>query len=325
MNQVACASRESGRRLYREIWATVNRYFYDAARLTEVDWASKEFYCDERIVDDTSALSVAEEALACLDDAYTRLLPTEEFQQRVSEREDEDESNVFSRMFPHDIGYIRILSFSQSNVFQQVEAEVGKLAGCAALIIDLRDNGGGLIDETTNCCEFFVKEGTITGIARRSERGGAYERCIGFREDAFVVLAEKDGEKLEPELFMRRPSLLAGKPTVVLINHDTASSAELFASAVIENGKEDGLCVAIGKETRGKGIAQTTMDILGKAKLKISFSKFYSAKLEWLGDAGQRVANGIKPDIAIDDSENVNAPLSAAYDHLRKVLGVAAA
>jgi len=323
MTTIERASRTDGRRLYREIWKTVARMFYDAERLKEADWAGKKNFYDARIVDEESALACAREALSALDDAYTRLVPEDEFRVHVAEREDVKESNVFSRVLPDNVGYIRILSFSQSNIFQQVSAEVEKLAQCAALILDLRDNGGGLIDDTANCCEYFVAEGTVTGVAHRTAKG-MHERYIGFNERAFVVLEEKNGRERKPQLFRRRPALLSGKPTVVLVNEHTASSAELFASAVIENGKEKGHCIAMGTETAGKGIAQTTVDILsGKAKLKISYSKFFSANLQWLGDAGQRVSNGIKPDVEVDEMSDVNAPLKAAYAHLREFLGLA--
>ncbi len=322
MNKLERASRTSGRRLYREIWKTVDKLFYDGERLKEADWAGKKNLYDARIVDEESALACAAEALACLDDAYTRLVPEVQFQQHVQEREDVEESAVFSRVFPGNIGYIRIMSFSQSNIFQQVTAEVEQIKACDAFIVDVRDNGGGLLNETANCCEYFVAEGLISGFVRRTPRG-LYERASCLNQRAFVVIEERNGKEHKPKLFMRRPALLAGKPTVVLINEHTASSAELFASSVIVNGKEAGNCIAMGQLTAGKGIAQTTVTILdGKARLKISNAKFMDANLKWLGDHGQRVRNGVTPEQLVDDSQDVNAPLAAAYDHLKQVLGI---
>lgn len=322
MNASERASRTSGRRLYREIWKTVDKLFYDGDRLKEADWAGKKNLYDARIVDDRSALACAEEALACLDDAYTRLVPEVQFQAHVQERENVEESAVFSRILPGNIGYIRIMSFSQSNIFQQVTAEVEKLTACVAFIIDVRDNGGGLLNQTANCCEYFVKEGLISGFVRRTSQG-LYERASCLNQRAFVVIEEKNGKEFKPKLFMRRPALLAGKPTVVLINEHTASSAELFASSVIVNGKEAGNCIAMGQQTAGKGIAQTTVTILdGKARLKITHAKFLDANLKWLGDQGQRVRNGVTPEKFVDASQDVNAPLAAAYAHLKHVLGI---
>lgn len=320
MTDINRASRKSGRRLYLEIWKTVDKLFYDGERLKEADWAGKKHLYDARIVDDESALACAAEALACLDDAYTRLVPEVQFQQHVQEREDVEESAVFSRILSGNIGYIRIMSFSQSNIFEQVTAEVEKLKDCDAFIVDVRDNGGGLLNETANCCEYFVKEGLISGFVRRTAEG-LYERASALNDRAFVVIEEKEGVQQEPQLFMRRPALLAGKPTVVLINEHTASAAELFASSLIVNGKESGNCFAMGQLTAGKGIAQTTVTILdGKARLKISHAKFLDANLKWLGDCGQRVRNGVTPEQFVDATEDVNAPLAAAYAHLKQVL-----
>lgn len=314
------ASRTSGRRLYREIWKTVADSFFDDERLQQADWAGKENLYDARIVDDESALACAAEALACLDESYTHLMPAVEYRQHVEERDCSEESVVFSRILPGNIGYLRIQTFFRSDIVEQVTAEVEKLKDCDALIIDVRDNGGGLLDQTGHCCEYFVKCGTVAGFVRRTAEG-LFEKAFGCNDEAAISIVEVAGQQREPVLYMRRPALLADKPTVVLINRGTGSSAEVFASAILENGKEDGRCIGIGMETAGKGIAQTTVDIFeGKARLQISVAKFLNARLEWLGDHGQRVANGIKPDVEVDDADNYTAPLSAAYEHLKRLL-----
>lgn len=313
------ASRTSGRRLYREIWKVVGDTFFDDDRLKEADWAGKENLYDARIVDDESALACAAEALACLGDKYTHLMPAAEYRQHIAERDETEESAVFSRILPGNIGYLRIETFFRSDIFEQITAEVEKLKECVAIIIDLCDNGGGLLDKTGNCLEYFVQSGTVAGFVRRTPEG-LFEKAFGCNDEAFISIVEVAGEQHEPVFYMRRPALLADKPTVVLINGGTGSSAEVFASAVVENGRENGRCIAMGMETAGKGIAQTTVNIFeGKARLQISVGKFLNAKLEWLGDHGQRVRNGIKPDVEVSDADFKTA-LSAAYEHLKGCL-----
>lgn len=307
----------AGRQLYHAIWQNVANLFYDADRLAEKDWASKEHAYDERIVDDQSALAFAAEALKTLGDKYTRLVPCEEYVEHAKERDDPEDNSVFSMVMPENIGYIRIMSFSQANVVEQTARAAEDIKSCDAFIVDVRNNGGGLIDDTANCLEMFVSSGTITAIERRT-KSGIKRRVIGFREDAYIILETEDGVDKEPDLYMRRAPILAGKPTVLLFNDHTASSAELFASAILENGKESGLCVAIGKKTAGKGIAQSTLDVLdGRANVKITFARFFSATLEWLGDHGQKVANGVTPDRIFDDRGEEKASISEAFQHLK--------
>lgn len=315
----------AGRQLYHAIWQNVANLFYDADRLAETDWASKEHAYDERIVDDQSALAFAAEALKTLDDKYTRLVPQDEYVEHAKERDDPEDSSVFSLVMPGNIGYIRIMSFSQTNIVEQVARAAEDIKSCVAFIVDVRNNGGGLIDDTANCLEMFVASGTITAIERRT-KAGIKRRVIGFREDAYIILENEDGVDKEPDLYMRRAPILAGKPTVLLFNSRTASSAELFASAIMENGKENGLCIAMGNKTAGKGIAQSTIVVLeGRANVKVTFARFFSATLEWLGDHGQRVANGVKPDQVVDDSVEENASLTAAFKYLKSQLSLAAA
>ena len=315
------ASRESGRLLYLEIWNLVKRLFYDADRLVEADWESKKALYDARIVDDQSALACAAEAIASLDDRYTQLVDATQYAERRADLESH-ESCVIARILPGNIAYLRIETFFQEDIFAQVTAAVETLAACDGLILDVRDNGGGLLDETGHCCEYFVKEGTVSGFVHRSE-GGLYERAVGCNEEAFIVIEERNGKQEEPQLFMRRPPLMAGKPTVVLINGGTGSAAEVFASAVLVNGKRHGECIALGTESAGKGIAQSVFSTPdGKARVQISCAKFLDAELEWLGDSGQRVRNGIKPDVTVNDTESFTAPMTAAYEHLKRTLGV---
>ncbi len=192
MNKLERASRTSGRRLYREIWKTVDKLFYDGERLKEADWAGKKNLYDARIVDDESALACAAEALACLDDAYTRLVPEVQFQQHVQEREDVEESAVFSEDLP---GQHRLHPHHVLLAVQHLSASDGRGGADQklrdAFIVDVRDNGGGLLNQTANCCEYFVAEGLISGFVRRTPKG-LYERASCLNQRAFVVIEEKE-------------------------------------------------------------------------------------------------------------------------------------
>jgi C-terminal processing protease CtpA/Prc len=307
-----------GRALLHEVWRTVNDKFYDPARLAEVNWSRYEHLYDERIVDVESARACAKEMLAALGDAYTRLLDTEAVVAKLAERASE-ESNVITRMLPGKVGFIRILSFSQSNIVEQVAAAADEIKDCERLIVDLRDNGGGLIDATGNCLELFIRSGTLIFIDKR-HGAGVKRRIAGLAEDRFITINETPGEEDEVDFYIRREPILAGKPTVVVINDGTASSAEIFAAALLDNSTEDAPRIAVGDETAGKGIGQGDADILGEWTLKLSFIRFSSPNDVWFGDAGQRVRSGVKPSIKVEESDDVNAPLHSALCAVRELV-----
>jgi C-terminal processing protease CtpA/Prc len=307
-----------GRELLHEVWRQVNEKFYDPARLAEVDWQRFEHLYDERIVDEESARACTTEMLAALDDGYTRLLDREAVVAKLAERASE-ESNIITRVLPGNVGFIRILSFSQSNIVEQVAVAAAELKDCEGLIVDLRDNGGGLIDDTGNCLEMFIKTGTLIHIQKR-HGAGVKTRIAGLSHEAFVTIEERPDEEDDVNLYMRRDPILAGKPTVVVINDCTGSSAEIFAAALIDNSTEEAPCIAVGAETAGKGIGQGDVNILDEWTLKMTFLRFSSPNDVWFGDHGQRVRNGVKPTIAVPESEDVNAPLHTALRAVRELV-----
>jgi carboxyl-terminal processing protease len=258
-------------------------------------------------------LRYAREMLASLGDSYTRLLEPVEVADKKERRHNPDPESVFARMLPNGVGYIRIMDFDPVSIVDDVAKELAKIAECTSLVVDLRDNGGGLIDEAANCLEMFVAEGPIAAIDWQEEEG-TKRRDVYFSPDAFVVLTTSPNGEENWEGFIRRSPIVAGRPTVVLINDGTASAAELFAAAVLHNGKESGDCVAIGSRTRGKGIAQCDFAILGKVTVKISCKRFLSPADVWFGDA-QSDCHGIDADILLAD-DSTKAALTAAVDYL---------
>lgn len=310
----------AGRALYHEVWRIVGERFFDVERLK--DWASWEHRFDALIDSEETAKRYIDQMVAVLNDRYSKVLKPVEVVAREEERESTD-SVVFSKRFPNNIGYIRILTFSLENIVEQVAAAVAEIADCDAFIVDLRDNSGGLIDNTANCCEFFVTAGAVCTIEWRMPDGRVKKRTCGFVEEAFLNITNVEGEEEVVDGYKRHASVTKGKPVVVLINGGTASSAELMAAAIVESDKESGLAIAIGTQTYGKGIAQGEIDVLGKLRLKLSYARFLSPADVWLGDAGQTVANGVKPDIEVSDDVDTNAPLAAAYEHLKSKLASA--
>jgi|AGTN01.3.fsa_nt_gi Periplasmic protease len=308
----------TGRELYHAAWKVVKEHFYDTERLK--DWASWEHRFDEHIDSDEKAIAFIKEMVSSLNDSYTRVLEPVEVVEKQEQRES-TESAVLVRKLGN-IGYIRIFSFSQDNIVEQVAEAAAEIADCDAYIVDLRDNGGGGIDNTANCCELVVPVGCVATVESRLLDGRLKKRTVGLVDEAFITITNIEGEKEEVEGFMRRQAITKGKPVVVLINEYTASSAEIMAAAIVESDKESGLAVSMGTPTFGKGIAQGNVNVLDKLVIRISHMRFLSPTDVWFGDAQQTVCNNLKPMIAVEptDADGANAQLGAAVEYLRKRL-----
>jgi C-terminal processing protease CtpA/Prc len=318
MNNHIDTASDTGRELFYAIWQKVLESFYDQEKLKSLDWAGKKHTFDEQIVDQTSALSCAKILLATLGDKYTKLLEPQEV---VAKREGRVSETLYAynKVLPGNIGYIGIASFDHSDIVEQVRERLEGVAHCDAFVVDVRGNGGGLINETANVCELFIDEGDICFIERRTP-SGLNERFVSFSHEHFVVYMEETGKEPEKDLYLRRPAMIAGKPMVVLIDGGTASSAELFTAALVENGRKDGRIIAMGTRTCGKGIGQVDFDIRGITTLKMSITRFLSPSNKWFGDAGQSVANGIEPDICMADKDEPIYMVRIAARHLRAEL-----
>ncbi|MCD6362048.1 MAG: S41 family peptidase [Armatimonadetes bacterium] len=167
-----------------------------------------------------------------------------------------------------DIGYIRILAFQGKtaddlkNVIQDINKQKVPLKG---LILDLRNNPGGLLDQAVKISDIFIKSGVIVSTKGRIKSVG--EKYI----------AKDDG--YEPVI-----------PMIVLVNGGTASAAEIVSGALQDNGR----AIILGTQTFGKGSVQTVIPLKNGAALKLTTAKYYTPK----GTSIQ--AEGIIPDIVVE-------------------------
>jgi carboxyl-terminal processing protease len=187
--------------------------------------------------------------------------------------------------------YIRLAEFGQTS-YDEVRKAVldGKAHGVKGYILDLRNNGGGLLDAAVNISSLFIKDGTIVSTIDRA----------GDR-DTKTALHESVG----------------AAPLVILVNKFTASASEITAGAV----QDYKVGTLIGTKTFGKGVVQSIYNTSDGGALKITTAKYVTP----LGRDIQH--KGIEPDLIVD--QTVDAPmmidspkdlqLAAAKSYLRRI------
>ncbi|WP_249009500.1 S41 family peptidase [Conexibacter sp. DBS9H8] len=193
------------------------------------------------------------------------------------------------------LGYLVFAQFTQGSA-NQLRAQVTKMlhAGAQGLILDLRDNPGGLLNQAVAVASLFIKDGTIVSTRGRNQPTTVYTAL---------------GDAVAPTI-----------PMVVIVNRGTASSAEIVTSALQESGRAK----VVGTRTYGKGVFQESQTVTGGGILDITVGEFFTRDGQNLG--GRGVASGkdlvrgpgIKPNVYVYD--NPDNPGPAALKKAESVL-----
>ena len=181
-------------------------------------------------------------------------------------------ATVEHRMLDGNIGYISIASFDDVTVNQFLTAlEDLENQGETALIIDLRNNGGGLVSSAGSILDRLLPEGLIV-----------------YTEDKY---GNREELKSDAKNYF-------DKPLAVLVNGNSASASEIFAGAI----KDYGLGTLVGTQTFGKGIVQKVYPLSDGTAVKLTVSKYYTPK-------GNNIHGiGIAPDVEVElDADVANA------------------
>ncbi len=167
-----------------------------------------------------------------------------------------------------DILYVRISSFAEENdknITKSVEEAYKKLGDkLKGLVIDVRNNPGGLLDQAVKVSDLFLDKGEIVSTRSRNE------------EDT-IKYSATDGD------------ILKGLPIVVIINEGSASASEILAGALQDHKRG----VILGEKSFGKGSVQTVVPLGGYGAMRITTARYYTPS----GHSIQ--AKGIEPDIVV--------------------------
>lgn len=165
--------------------------------------------------------------------------------------------------------YIKITSFienTHSDLVRTLAEHEKKHKGTKGLVIDLRKNPGGLLNQATLISDLFLSEGTIVSTIGRNEK------------EKEVVYAKKKGT-------------LEGFPVVILIDEYSASASEILAGALQDNKR----ALIMGKRSFGKGSVQSVVKLGDGSGLKLTVARYYTPN----GVSIQ--AEGINPDVELED------------------------
>jgi len=178
--------------------------------------------------------------------------------------------SVKSKMLEPGFPYIRVVQFQAKTTrdFQKALKDAAKEGAIKGLVIDLRNNPGGLLDQAVRMADIFIDKGIIVSTRGR------------IKDQNMVFEAEADAETYK-------------FPIVVLVNEGSASASEIVAGAL----KDHKRAVILGTQTFGKGSVQTIIPMNDGSGLRLTTARYYTPS----GESIQ--AKGITPDVVVHNRE----------------------
>jgi len=182
------------------------------------------------------------------------------------------------------IGYLSIYQFGSDVGYKTEEALTDlKKQGAEALILDLRTNPGGILDEAVKVASNFIEDGTVVTVKSRRKEDEVYNTV-------------SDIEAVD-------------MPMVVLINEGSASASEIVAGAISDYGRGK----LVGQKTFGKGTVQTVIPLGDGSALRLTTARYYTPNGTFIHE------KGIEPDIKVefDQESEEDAQLQKAIELLK--------
>ncbi|MCL6086980.1 MAG: S41 family peptidase [Actinobacteria bacterium] len=197
--------------------------------------------------------------------------------------------NFTAEMIDGNIAYVQYFEFQEGGA-QQLEKELDALInqGAKGVILDLRNNLGGVLDDAVYLCNLFLNNGTIVTVKGRSEG-----------KDNFEEFKAKEGKYLNI-------------PLVVLINGYSASASELAAGALKDNKR----AILVGEKSYGKGTVQILHILADGSGIKYTTAKYY------LPSGISIDGIGITPDISVklDAQSKSDVQKERAIEEIKKLM-----
>lgn len=192
------------------------------------------------------------------------------------------------KMLSGQVAYLYVVSFGRAtpNEFDVALARVKEL-GARAVVLDLRNNGGGYVDSALDISSRFIAKKPLLTVEQR----GVPETTIDAENDARINV-----------------------PVTVLVNQYTASASEITAGAL----QDDGIGVLVGTRTFGKGVMQTLTPLPGGAAIKITTAHYLTPRRRDIN------LKGIEPDVKVDVTRDARFGDAEKDPQLRAALALLA-
>lgn len=193
--------------------------------------------------------------------------------------------SVEAEMLDKKIAYIQVQQFYDNTDEEFIEAVDQMLAqGAAGIIIDLRDNPGGMLDTVCNMCSYIMDGGVVVTTKDRNDR---------------IVGEYKDEDPHSVDV-----------PMVVLVNGNSASASEIYTGAMKDTGK----AIIVGTTTYGKGIVQSIIPLSDGSGMKITVAKYFTP-------GGNDIHKlGIEPDYTVELADGRENAVNLAHDEDAQLL-----
>ena len=196
--------------------------------------------------------------------------------------------SVRSQMLSDDIGYIKLTQFKQKTDDETRTALRDLLKdGAKAIILDLRNNGGGLLDASVKISSFFLKDGLVVETKGRSDRANE-------------------------KYYVDKKAFMTDLPMIVMINGGSASASEIVAGALNDRGRAK----LLGEKSFGKGSVQTLFPLTDGSGVYVTIARYYTPSGKVIDHVG------LTPDIEVkgepDKDVNKDLQLLRAMDEVKK-------
>jgi carboxyl-terminal processing protease len=209
-------------------------------------------------------------------------------------RKDIEVPYVETEMKTEDIGYISLAQFIE-DVGTDVEKAVANLKeqGARGIILDLRNNPGGLLNEAVNVASVFLDEGVVVSVRQKDET----ERVLRVNENI-----SSDNQI----------------PLIVLINQGSASASEIVAGAVqdYDRGK------LIGTTTFGKGVVQSVVPLKDGSAVSLTTARYYTPDGNYIHEKGIEPGTKVELDLEAAQEDGSDKQLDKAVEEMENVIFV---